>query len=512
MKGALMVCGTASNVGKSHFVAGLCRLLARRGLSVSPFKAQNMALNSYVTPDGDEIGRAQGVQAAAAGVRAEAAMNPILLKPTTERTSQVVVMGRPVGHMDAASYQEAKPALLPVVLDALADLRARYDVVVCEGAGSPAEINLEEGDLVNLAVAEKAGIPAVVLGDIDRGGVFAALFGTVELLPPARRALVRAFVINKLRGDPALLGDGPAELERRCGVPTIGVIPFLADVALDAEDSLALDGLRPRGTASRKGMTAPGGTAPKGTVLDVAVLALPRISNFTDLDPLWLEPGTSVRMVSSVGELADPDLVIIPGTKATVADLGWIRERGFDRELARRAGEPGGPVVLGVCGGFQILGRSILDEVESGAGRVQGLGLLDVSTNFASEKVVRQRRGSAMGEPLHGYEIHHGITLAGAAAAFWIDLDDAHGRGGEGARDRSGRVLGTSLHGLFESDGFREAFLGTVARARGKQLAGSGLSFAGARQAQIDRLADAIEANVDLGALYRIIEEAEARA
>ena len=489
MKGALMVCGTTSDAGKSHVVTGLCRLLARRGIRVAPFKAQNMALNSYVTGDGGEIGRAQGIQALAAGAEPEVAMNPILLKPTGERTSQVVVLGEPVGHMDAVAYHAAKPALLSSVLEALAGLRARFDVVVCEGAGSPAEINLLDHDIVNLRVAHEAGLPAIVVGDIDRGGVFAALYGTVALLPDELRAHVRGFVINKFRGDPALLGDGLAELERRCGVPTLGVIPWLHDVALDAEDSLALDGRRPR-PRSR----------PRGDSLDVAAIRFPRISNFTDLDALALEPGVGVRLVSDAGGLGDPDLIILPGTKATVADLEWLRGLGLDRAIEGRTCP-----VLGVCGGYQMMGRTIDDEVESGRGRVDGLGWLDGRTEFQPRKVTRQRRGRHGGHQVTGYEIHHGLVIRGLASDPWLTLDDVYGTEDEGASD--GRFRGTTLHGLFEADGFREAFLRETAAARGRKWLPAGVSFTAAREAQWDRLADALEAHVDIAALERLIEE-----
>src|SRR5258708_39977839 len=286
MRVALMVGGMESDVGKSHVVTGLCRLLARRGVRVAPFKGQNMALNSFVTPAGHEIGRAQGIQALAAGAEPEVAMNPILLKPTGERTSQVIVLGRAVAHLDALAYHARKPELFGTVLDALDDLRRRFDVVVCEGAGSPAELNLLDHDIVNLRVARDAGSGAIVVGDIDRGGVFASLYGTVALLPDDLRPLVRGFVINKFRGDPALLAPGLADLERRTGVPTLGVIPWLHDVALDAEDSLALDGRRPRPA-----------TPALADSLDVAVLRFPRISNFTDLDALAVEPGVTVRLL-----------------------------------------------------------------------------------------------------------------------------------------------------------------------------------------------------------------------
>jgi len=492
-----MVCGTASDVGKSHVTSGLCRLLARRGVKVGPFKAQNMALNSFVTASGHEIGRAQGVQALAAGVEAEVAMNPILLKPTTDRTSQVVVRGEPWAHLSAAEYHARKPELLPLVLDSLADLRSRFDVVICEGAGSPTEINLLDHDLVNLRVAAEAGLPAIVVGDIDRGGVFAALYGTVALLPDRYRALVHGFLVNKLRGDPALLLDGCARLEAACGVPTLGVLPHLSDLALDAEDSLALSGRRPAPAAPALGDT-----------LDVAVVRVPRISNFTDLDALSIEPGVGVRLVEHPAALGDPDLVVLPGSKATVADLDWLREQGFDRVLHRLVDREDPGLVLGICGGYQQLGRSITDHgVEGGTGEVAGLGLLDVATTFEAGKVVRRRRGVVMGQPVEGYEIHHGRVDRGPGAAAWVHLDDGAGAEEEGAvePDRA-LVLGTSVHGLFESDGFRAAFLTEVGRRRGKAFVPAGISFGAAREAQIDRLADLIEAHVDLDRLFAVLE------
>jgi len=481
----LMVCGTSSDAGKSHVVTGLCRLLSRQGVKVAPFKAQNMALNSFVTPSGHEIGRAQGVQALAAGVEPEVAMNPILLKPTGERTSQVVVLGKPVDHLDAVAYHELKPQLLTTVLEALADLRSRFDVVICEGAGSPAEINLLDHDIVNLRVAAEADIPAVIVGDIDRGGVFASLYGTVALLPDRYRSLIKGFIINKFRGDAALLVDGLRDLERRTGVPTLGVLPFVHDVALDAEDSLALEGPRPGSDALAK-----------ADALDIVAIRFPRLSNFTDLDALAIEPGVTVRLVTDAVSLGDPDLIVLPGTKATVADLEWLRGRGLDRAIADRDS-----LVLGVCGGYQMLGRRIVDEVESGHGAVAGLGWLDVETVFTTEKVTRQRRGSSMGQRVSGYEIHDGVTTRGAGAAGWVHLDDVYGSEDEGAVDPEGRAVGTSLHGLFEEDGFRATFLTEIGRRRDKTFVPAGVSFAAAREAQFDRLADLIEANVDLAGL-----------
>ncbi len=488
-----MVCGTASDVGKSHVVTGLCRVLHRRGVRVAPFKAQNMALNSWVTPSGDEIGRAQGVQAVAAGVEAEVAMNPVLLKPTGERSSQVVVMGRPTAHLDAAAYHAAKPDLLATVSGCLDDLRSRFDVVVLEGAGSPAEINLLDGDIVNLRLAERAGgIPALVVADIDRGGAFAALYGTVALLPDDLRPLVRAFVLNKFRGDPALLGDGLADLERRCGVPTIGVLPYVHDVALDAEDSLALSGRRPR--ASGPAVDA---------ALDVAAVRFPRIANFTDLDALAMEPGVGVRLVDSPTVLGDPDLIVLPGTKATVADLEWMRGRGLDEAVARTRQR--GTTVLGICGGYQMLGQVVIDGIESGRGRVAGLGWLDVATVFGPSKLTRQRRGRALGRRVSGYQIHHGRVTREESARPWVQLDDVYGSESEGAAVDG--VVGTTLHGLFEEDGFRAAFLADVARRRQKTFVPAGVSFAAAREAQIDRLADLLESHLDLAAVEALIKE-----
>ncbi|MHB1854690.1 MAG: cobyric acid synthase [Acidimicrobiales bacterium] len=511
-----MVVGTASDVGKSQMVTGLCRLLARRGIRVAPFKAQNMSNNSFVTESGHEIGRAQGVQALAGGAEPEVAMNPILLKPTGIKGSQVVLNGRPVGHLGALEYHRRKPEFVGPVTDALADLRRRYDVVVAEGAGGAAEINLLDRDIVNLSVAVRAGLPAVVVGDIDRGGVFAALYGTVELLPPEQRATVAGFIINKLRGDPAFLTGAGAQLEARCGIPTLGVLPWLDDIALDAEDSLGLAGPRPRpaGAASGSGSGAPSGSG-EGDRLDVAVIRFPALSNFTDFDPLGLEPAVGVRMVDHPGALGGPDLIVLPGTKATVADLDWLRSTGL-AEAVVRAGRAGS-LILGICGGYQMLGQSIHDDIESGRGRVPGLGLLAVETVFETVKVTRQRRGatrtwagdrSGAGPAVAGYQIHHGrchpVTGPDAGRA-WFGLADRWGTEDEGLVSLDGAVLGTSLHGLFESDGFRAAFLDYVALRRGRGIPESTVDFAEARVAQWDRLADAIEEHIDLAALERII-------
>ncbi len=489
-RGGLMVCGVTSDAGKTTIVAGLCRLLARAGVRVAPFKAQNMSLNSVVTRAGHEISRAQDVQAFAAGVDADVAMNPVLLKPTSDRSSQLVVLGRPVEVLSAEAYHRRQPELLPVVLDALADLRARYDVVLLEGAGSPAEINLLEHDVANLTVALHAGVPALIVGDIDRGGVFAGLYGTVSLLPDAMRAAVRGFVINKLRGDATLLGDGCRVLEERCGVPTLGVIPFFEQPLLDAEDSLSL-----RASSS--------GRPPLADAVDVVVVALPRIANFTDLDPLRLEPGVRLRFVDEPSSWGRPDLVIVPGTKATVDDLAWLRARGLDELLATSDA-----TVLGICGGYQMLGRYLDDTVESRVGPVGGLNLLPVATSFEDDKVTRRRTGRAWGAPVEGYQLHHGRVRPEGGDPFVV-LDDDGRVEVDGVQ--SGSRLGTTLHGLLERDEFRAALLTEVATRAGKRFVPAGICFAAERAARVDALADLLAAHLDLETVGNLVAEGAPR-
>jgi adenosylcobyric acid synthase len=501
LQGAVMICGTASDVGKSRIVGGLCRLLARRGVRVAPFKAQNMALNSYVTRGDEEIGRSQAAQALAAGVEPEAAMNPILLKPTGGGVSQVVVMGRAQRHADFDAYREQASDLRGAVHDALEDLRRRFDVVVCEGAGGAAEINLLDRDLVNLPLARDAGIPVVLVADVERGGVFAALHGSVDLLPDDLQPLVRAFVVNKMRGDPRWLKPGLDELARRHGIPTLGVMPWIDGLGLDAEDSLGLGG------AWRAAVSPVG-----DETLEVGVVTLPHIANFTDVDPLGLEPGVVIRPIVS-GAIGDVDLIVLPGTKATVADLDWLEHRGIADALRHAARRDDGPVILGICGGMQMLGHVIDDEVESHAGGRRGLGLLPLDTVFERDKVVRRRRGSAFGAPVRGYEIHHGRVRLASGAQPWVELDDDGGAveddggsvEGEGCRRADGRVMATSLHGLFESDAFRRAFLLEVSRLRNRAFVPGVVDFAAARVAQFDRMADLLEEHVDVGALETII-------
>nr|WP_220481552.1 cobyric acid synthase [Nocardioides ginsengisegetis] len=455
----ILVAGTTSDAGKSIVTTGLCRAFARRGVRVAPFKAQNMSNNSMVTAGhagGAEIGRAQWVQALAARAEPEAAMNPVLLKPGSDRRSHVVVMGRPAGEVSARDFVDGRRHLARAAYDAFDDLSSRYDVVVAEGAGSPAEINLRSSDYVNMGLARHAGLATVVVGDIDRGGVFAAMFGTVALLEPADQALVAGFVVNKFRGDVSLLTPGLDELTSLTGRPVHGVLPWHPGLWLDSEDALDLDGRR---------------SSPDPAVRRVAVVRLPRISNFTDVDALGLEPGLDVVFVSDPRGLSDADLVVLPGTRATIADLAWLRSRGLDRAITEHAAA--GRPVLGICGGCQMLGRTIADpagvEGEAGA-EVEGLGLLELRTEFTPEKVLRLH-GSA------GYEIHHGRVTG---------------------EHRAGGVLGTMVHGSLEDDATRAAFL---ADALG---VASAASFPAARERRLDLLGDLVEEHLDVDALLSL--------
>jgi adenosylcobyric acid synthase len=385
------------------------------------------------------------------------------------------------------------------VSSALEALRARYDVVIAEGAGGAAEINLLDGDLVNLPLARRASIPSVLVGDIERGGVFAALYGTVALLPDELRAPLKGFIINKFRGEQKLLSSGIAELERRCGMPCLGVLPHLGELVIDAEDSLALEGHGVREALD-----------PCADVLDVAVIRLPHFANFTDFDPLAFEPGVTLRYVTHAGSVGDPDLVILPGSKATVADLAWLRERGLDRAIATALHQKS--ALIGICAGYQMLGTTIDDEVESRVGDVAGLGVLEARTVFHEEKCTRQRSGiDASGEVVTGYEIHHGQPTLSSGHASWFVLNDGEKCEREGVAETSTGIWATSLHGIFESDGLRRSFLAAVADRRGKRFESAETTFESQRQAEIDRVADALEAHLDLEVTSAIIAEGAPR-
>lgn len=482
MSGALLIAGTTSDAGKSVVTAGICRWLAREGVKVAPFKAQNMSLNSMVTRDGSEIGRAQVMQAAAAGVEPEAAMNPVLLKPGSDNSSQVVLLGKPVAEVDAMSYREIKPRLFETVLESLADLRRRFDVVICEGAGSPTEINLRDRDIANMGLARAANLPVLVVGDIDRGGLFAALYGTVALLDREDQALVNGFIVNKFRGDQNLLAPGLTMIERITGRCVFGVIPWRSGLDLDVEDSLDL----------KLGNIANDIAHVGGDSLRVAVIRLPRVSNMTDADALASEPGVSLRFADRPDDLLDADLVVIPGTRATVDDLAWLHQRGLAQALRDRVRK--NRPTIGICGGFQMLSRVIDDPYESGAGIVSGLDLLPVRVRFLREKTLALPEGRALGEYVRGYEIHHGV----------VDVE-----GGEPFLDgcRVGAVFGTTWHGIFENDGFRRAFLTEVAATIGSGFkVAPDTNFAQVRQSRLDLLGDLVADHLDTAAIWQLIE------
>ena len=493
---AIMVQGTTSYAGKSTLVTALCRIFRQGGLSVAPFKAQNMSNNAYVTAAGEEVARAQAVQAEAAGVAVSADMNPLLLKPQAEAGSQVIVRGRPLGVYSARAYHEMADELWPVVTESLDRLLATYDIVVIEGAGSPAEINLRHVDLVNMRVARYCRAPVLLVGDIDRGGVFAALYGTWALLEPEERALLRAFVINKFRGDVTILEPGLGMLQERTGIPTLGVLPYFRDIQVPSEDSLSLQERPHRGG--------------EGALLEIAVLRLPRIANFDDFEPFERDPGVAIRYVERPTELAAADCVIIPGTKATMADLRFLRERGLaEALLARyRAGVP----VIGICGGYQMLGSRIVDPdlLEGDRRDMSGLGLLDGETTFSPVKATRQVRArigahegllaAAAGVEVAGYEIHMGQTLVRDQTPFSniLGADEEHP---DGAVASSGLVFGTYLHGLFHNDAFRRVLLEALAARKGVVLP----PVAPPAEDPYDLLAARIREHLDVQAVLRLV-------
>ncbi len=472
--GALLVCGATSGSGKSTVTAALCRSWKRRGLRVAPFKAQNMSNHAAVTADGGEVGRAQAMQAHAAGVPLDRRMNPILLKPTAANTSHVVVLGDEVSITDAHKYGPTSQSLRPVVLDAFTSLRHDYDWVIAEGAGGAAEINLLDRDLVNLPLARAAGMAAILVVDIDRGGAFAAAHGTIDLLPEPLRAPIAGVVFNQFRGDVGLLADGVVELERRSGVPVLGVLPHLGDhQMLGVEDSLDVaPGVRslPR--------------SPKP--VRVAAIRLPHLANPSDLDPFIVEPDVELRWVTRPDELALADLVVIPGSRATVADLAWLRHSGLAAAI-----EVSDAPIVGICAGYQMLGRAIHDQVESQTGTTAGLGLLSAETTFERPKIVRRSGGKVAGHRVEGYQIRYGRPVSNDEPWCWIDGQD------EGSANRDRSVYGTSLHGIFDADEFRIDLLRTVAEARGRRYQAGPTSYAAALDAHHDHLADWVEAHLD---------------
>jgi len=492
---SLMIQGTGSSVGKSVLASALLRIMKQDGYRVAPFKAQNMALNSFVTRNGLEMGRAQVTQAQAAGVEPDVRMNPVLLKPTSDRRSQVIVEGKSIGTMTAMEYHTYKPALRKRIREIYEDLESQVDCVVIEGAGSPAEINLREGDIVNMSMAEAADAPVILVGDINLGGVFASLLGTVMLLTDEERARVKGVIINKFRGDVKILEPGLWMLEERIHVPVLGVIPWM-DVELEDEDSV---------TERFEKSSGAGG-------LDVVVVKLKHISNFTDFQSLALQKGVRVRYASTAKELEGADLIMLPGTKNTIEDLIDLRNRGMDAAIIRHARSGG--MVIGICGGYQMLGDVLHDpeHVESRVPEVAGLGLLNMAVTFEKEKKTQQSSGmvcceagwlsQANGVTVDGYEIHAGRSVFGEAAMPWLRIGDHV----DGVMNAQGNVLGSYLHGLFDDGQLFAAIAAHIREEKG--LSGEvydAVSFEDFREREFDRIADIVRASVDMDAIYRIV-------
>lgn len=500
-----MIQGASSSVGKSLLTAALCRIYARRGVNVAPFKAQNMSNNAAVCADGSEIGRAQALQAVAAGLQPRVEMNPILIKPEADSRAQIILRGRPWQNLAARSYYENKALLWEAARTSLDTLRTQHDLVIIEGAGSPAELNLKKGDIVNMAVARYAHSPVLLVGDIDRGGVFAQLLGTLWLLEPEERALVRGLIVNKFRGDITLFQDGIQIIEERGGCPVLGVVPYLKGLALPDEDAVSVETPdSPAPFPSNPGTDLP--------VTEIAILALPRIANFDDFDPLKAEPGVRLRYVRRVEELGTPHAILIPGTKSTLADLAWLRETGLAQAVQSFA--RAGGAVAGICGGYQMLGQVIFDPlgVESAEHEAPGLGLLPIQTHFYEQKSTYQARAILQSGPgwfaalrgtrLNGYEIHMGQTQPGPQA--WLKIEQRNGQPiqhPDGAASPDGKIWGCYLHGLFANDAFRRAWLESL----GWQ--GPGSSQATRLEESLNALADAVETALDMSLLEKIIWE-----
>ncbi len=499
----LMVQGTSSSVGKSLLAAALCRIFARRGVRVAPFKAQNMSNNAAVCADGAEIGRAQAVQAVASGIEPTADMNPVLLKPEGNCRSQVIVLGRPWRTLEADGYYRRKEQLWPIVTAALDRIRSAHDLVVIEGAGSPAELNLRASDIVNMALARHAQAPVLLVGDIDRGGIFAQLLGTLWLLAPEERDLVRGLIVNKFRGDATLFADGIDILEERARLPVLGVVPYLPALAVPEEDAVALDAAVP----------------PAPAAIDIAVIRLPHIANFDDFDPLRAEARVSLRYVPSLAALGRPHAVILPGTKSTIADLAWLRAEGFAGAICALAAQ--GTSIVGICGGYQMLGQVVLDpaRVEADGGEAPGLGLLQVETVFETAKATSQVRARVLGGPgwlgtaacqeVEGYEIHMGRTSGGRP---WLEVSRQNGTAAvvtDGAVNDDGRVWGCYLHGLFANAGLRRPWLASLSASfeeNDEGVEAGGQTGIALQHTSLDRLADAVEASLDMGRLATILE------
>lgn len=484
-----MVQGTGSHVGKSVLTAALCRMFQQDGWRVAPFKAQNMALNSFVTPEGGEIGRAQAMQAEACKIEPHVDMNPILMKPNHDTDAQIIFRGRPVKNMSVAEYAVFKKEKFPLVLESLNRLRRDYEIVIIEGAGSPAEINLKDQDIVNMRIALESNAPVLLVGDIDRGGLFASFVGTMELLDEVERDHIAAFVINKFRGDPSLLASGIDYLNTRTGKPTLGIIPFFKELKLAEEDSLPN---RSHANTLKESIR-------------VRIILLPHLSNFTDFDPLQEEPDVDLRYVSSVHDCNDADLLILPGSKCTVSDLSYLKDRGF-AEFVRN--KPEQMTLFGICAGFQMLSEKILDplKVESHAEQAEGLCLVPATVLFQQEKVTRQISGNLLEQslPIRGYEIHHGqIRLEAAYVPLFLIRDENSHTRTEGYSDPVRNIYGTSIHGIFDQPEFRRWFLDRIREKKGWTPLQTTPSNA---DQPYQEWADIVRKNMDMDLLYRIME------
>ncbi|RUR40809.1 cobyric acid synthase [Vreelandella populi] len=480
----LMIQGTTSDAGKSTVVAGLCRVLKRRGISVAPFKPQNMALNSAVTEDGGEIGRSTTLQAQAAGVAPHSDMNPVLLKPESDRGAQVILRGKVYGHMDALDYHAFKQTAKESVMAAWQALEKRFDVIIAEGAGSPAEINLRKGDIANMGFAEAADCPVIVVGDIDRGGVFAQLVGTLELLSQSEQARTQGFIVNRFRGDIGLLNPGLEWLVSRTGKRVFGTLPYLQGLLLDAEDSVGL--------TQKTTQAAP---------LTVVVPALPRISNHTDFDPLRLHPQVALHMIGPGQPIPPADVIILPGSKSTASDLGWLKRQGWEEAIKRHLRYGG--KLLGICGGFQMLGQWVedLEGLEGQPGRVAGLGLLPLITRMVAGKQLRNVAGKLLpeGARVTGYEIHNGVSEGAALANPLFIIEECD----EGAISDDGQIMGTYLHGLFDHPDACQALLKRLGMIDAVQV-----DYLAHREQELDRLADTLEAHLDMEAIMTLVGHA----
>ncbi|MDI6601592.1 MAG: cobyric acid synthase [Thermoanaerobacteraceae bacterium] len=488
MHGCLMIQGTSSHVGKSIMTAAILRIMRQDGFKAAPFKAQNMALNSYITYDGLEMGRAQAMQAEAAGVMPDVRMNPVLLKPTSDMGCQVIVMGRAESNLNAKNYESYKPELRELIYRTFLDLKNEYDYVILEGAGSPAEINLMENDIVNMGMARLIDCPVLLVGDIDRGGIFASFVGTLSLLPEGDRNRIKGFIINKFRGDYDILRPGLDMLQNIAGLPTIGVIPYM-DIRIDEED-----------TPSEHNISI-------GDDIDIAVLFLPHISNFTDFDPFLYYPGVNLRYVKRLEELSNPDLIIIPGSKNTISDLYTLRQTGIADRVIEFYNEGG--FVIGICGGYQMMGKTIKDPMGlERLGETDGLGIFDAETIFepgkltvnSSDKITEERglTDGLSGMEVKGYEIHMGRTSSMDSCVV--------SRNGLISVDRSGRALGTYLHGIFENHGFTVGIINNIRRSKGLSPIDVEIDFKAKKEEQYDRLAEVVRQNLDMNFIYNLLK------